>query len=64
MIKVQYMADRNIHIGWIYFPSSCNACGKSIDGDKTSVVVSFEHDSVWNDIVLCGSCRRELYEKI
>ena len=64
MIKVQYVADHHIQAGWIYYPSKCDACGKSIEGDKTSVVVSFAHDSVWNDIVLCSECRQELYKKI
>lgn len=61
MIKVQYVAD---HKEWENPPEKCDACGKSITDDNSAVMVTFEYDSVWNDIVLCSSCRRELYEKI
>lgn len=62
MIKVQYVAD--IAKTRSMFPWKCNACGISVKDNKTSIRIRFEYDSVWNDIVLCGECRRELYEKI
>lgn len=43
----------------------CDACGKSLEHDAESVRVQFvSSDFYVKQLMLCGKCRTELYERI